>query len=68
MQILAREREVKTLDKLYNSTHPEFLAIYGRRRVGKTFLIRQFFKEKGTYFEVTGIKNGPYKHQLFFFF
>ena len=63
-QILAREREVKLLEKLYDSKQPEFLAIYGRRRIGKTFLIRQFFKEKGIYFELTGIKNGSYKHQL----
>ncbi len=67
MQILAREREVKILEKLYSSGQPEFLAIYGRRRIGKTFLIRQFFKEKGIYFEVTGIKNGSYKHQLYSF-
>ena len=64
MHILAREREVKILEKLYDSGHPEFLAIYGRRRIGKTFLIRQFFKEKGIYFELTGIKNGSYRHQL----
>jgi len=64
VQILAREREVKILKKLYDSNQPEFLAIYGRRRIGKTFLIRQFFKEKGIYFELTGIKNGSYKHQL----
>jgi AAA+ ATPase superfamily predicted ATPase len=47
MQILAREREVKILEKIYDSDQPEFLAVYGRRRIGKTFLIRQFFKEKG---------------------
>src|SRR3990167_4602565 len=64
MQILAREREIKILEKIYDSGQPEFLAIYGRRRIGKTFLIRQFFKEKGIYFELTGIKNGSYKHQL----
>ena len=64
MQILAREREIKILEKIYDSNQPEFLAIYGRRRIGKTFLIRQFFKEKGIYFELTGVKNGSYKHQL----
>ena len=64
VRIFAREREVKILEKVYHSKQPEFLAIYGRRRIGKTFLMRQFFKEKGTYFELTGIKKGSYKHQL----
>ena len=64
MSIFARERELSVLKKLYNSNQSEFLAIYGRRRIGKTFLIRNFFKEKGIYFELTGIKNSSYKHQL----
>jgi len=64
MEIFARQKELKTLEKLYYSTGPEFLAIWGRRRIGKTFLIRQFFKNKGIYFELTGIKDGSYKQQL----
>ena len=62
--IFARQNELKILAKIYNSNQPEFLAIYGRRRIGKTFLIRQFFKRKGLYFELTGIKNGSLKQQL----
>ncbi len=62
--IFAREKEIKILGKIYQSNHPEFLAIYGRRRIGKTFLIRQFFKKKGLYFELTGIKNGSLRQQL----
>ena len=38
MNIIGREKEVKELSKLFNSNKPEFVAIYGRRRVGKTFL------------------------------
>ncbi len=62
--IFARKRELKVLEKAYESGQPELLAIYGRRRIGKTFLIRQFFKTKGLYFELTGIKEGTYKQQL----
>ena len=51
--IFARKRELKILEKAYESGQPELLAIYGRRRIGKTFLIRQFFKNKGLYFELT---------------
>ena len=42
--IIGREKELEILDKLLNSKTAEFLAIYGRRRVGKTFLIHEFFK------------------------
>lgn len=63
-QIFARQQELKVLDKIYRSNLPEFLAIYGRRRIGKTFLVRQFFKKKGLYFELTGIKDGSLKQQL----
>jgi len=63
-KIFARKRELDILSKIYSSNQSEFLAIYGRRRIGKTFLIRNFFKEKGRYFELTGIKNGSLKYQL----
>ena len=36
MQILAREREQQLLEELLTSGKPEFPAVYGRRRVGKT--------------------------------
>ena len=65
--ILCRQRELAILNKLYRSQKPEFLALYGRRRIGKTFLIRQFFKNKGLYFELTGLKKGSCKQQLYSF-
>lgn len=62
--IFARAQEIKLLQQLYNSKKPEFLAVYGRRRVGKTFLIREFFKNRGTYFALTGVKNTSMRKQL----
>lgn len=53
-----RTSERARLERLLNSPRPEFLAIYGRRRVGKTFLIRQFFAGKANVFEVSGRYNG----------
>lgn len=44
--IIGREEEQKQLQKLLNDDQPAFLAIYGRRRVGKTYLIKSFFQEK----------------------
>lgn len=62
--ILGREREVRILRDIFKSRDPEFLAIYGRRRVGKTHLVREFFSNKGIYFEITGQKDGKLKEQL----
>jgi AAA+ ATPase superfamily predicted ATPase len=62
--IIGRNDEKKKLAKILHSGEAEFLAIYGRRRVGKTFTIREFFKNKGLYFEVTGQKDATFNEQL----
>lgn len=62
--IIAREKELAELEDIFHSNYPEFLAIYGRRRVGKTFLISEFFCNKGLYFELTGIKDASIATQL----
>ena len=38
-EIIGRKYEIAELKRYYNSGRAEFVAIYGRRRVGKTFLI-----------------------------
>lgn len=63
-EIIGRLQEIKILERLYTSETAEFLAVYGRRRIGKTFLISRFFKDKGVYFEVTGSKNASKKEQI----
>ena len=62
--IIGRKNEKETLKGILKTNQAEFLAIYGRRRVGKTFLIREFFSNKGLYFEITGQKDGSIKEQL----
>lgn len=62
--IIGRADEKERLSRILGSKSAEFLAIYGRRRVGKTFLIRNFFTDKGVYFELTGEKDAVYKMQL----
>ena len=62
--IFARQKEIKVLSQLFQSGKPEFLAVYGRRRVGKTFLIREFFRNQGLYFALTGVKGASIKKQL----
>ena len=41
--IIGREEEQRKLQKIFDSKEAEFVAVYGRRRVGKTYLIRNFF-------------------------
>lgn len=63
-RIIAREKETKELLKVYKSEEAQFVAVYGRRRIGKTYLIQEFFKGKGHYFELTGSLNANLKEQL----
>lgn len=61
--IIGRARERKELNRLLASKEAEFLALYGRRRVGKTFLVREHF-QKQLCFELTGIKDANVNEQL----
>jgi len=63
MKIIGRNAEKEILDQCLSSGKPEFLAVYGRRRVGKTFLIREHCK-KHIVFALTGAVNTPIKRQL----
>ena len=45
-KLVGREQEIKLLKEYSASGRPEFVAIYGRRRVGKTFLVNQLFAGK----------------------
>lgn len=51
---VGRKKELKILNGLYESNSTEFVAVYGRRRVGKTTLIAEAFKGKITFMN-TGI-------------
>ena len=56
-RIIGRKNELEELERLYHSERPEFVAVYGRRRVGKTFLIKQALKGRIT-FQHTGVSPG----------
>ena len=63
--IIGRVAEQRELAEVYASSQAEFVAVYGRRRVGKTFLVVNSFQtRKGSYFQTTGIKNGAMRIQL----
>ncbi|MCU0435981.1 MAG: ATP-binding protein [Bacteroidia bacterium] len=63
MAIIGRKKEVEILDRLLRSNDPEFLAVYGRRRVGKTFLIREKLG-KNIVFGCTGLLDASNEQQL----
>ncbi|MBP9778225.1 MAG: ATP-binding protein [Rickettsiaceae bacterium] len=66
--LIGREIEKKILEDFYKSNQAEFLAIYGRRRIGKTYLIKQFFaKSNAIFFHATGLKDGSLNEQLSMF-
>ncbi len=61
--LIGRHREQRTLHEALASSEAELVAVYGRRRVGKTFLIREFFAEQMA-FELVGIHDGGMRDQL----
>lgn len=60
---VGREKEKAILQEALNSREAEMVAVIGRRRVGKTYLIKETFKDK-ILFEVTGLQAAPLKEQL----
>ncbi len=71
--MVGREKELKELNKLYDSGRAELVAIYGRRRVGKTYLVDEAFQGRIT-FRHAGLStlndgtNGLLKAQLDHFY
>lgn len=61
--IIGRESEKRILDEAMRSSKSEFIAITGRRRVGKTFLVKEFF-ENNLAFQTAGMSNENTAHQL----
>ncbi len=61
--IVGRKKEQMLLDSYMSSNKAEFIAVYGRRRVGKTFLIKQMYENEFDFY-ITGIYGGSKKEQL----
>jgi len=62
-RVIARTRAKEVLAKAYASEEPSLVAVVGRRRIGKTFLIREVFKQQLA-FHVTGIAKANLEGQL----
>ena len=63
MKIIGRKTEMETIKSFLKDDKAHLLAVIGRRRVGKTFLIREVYKEEKV-FEMTGLKDADLNKQL----
>ena len=61
--LIGREKETALLREYISSDRPEFIGLYGRRRVGKTFLVNQVLKDQLT-FSVSGLLYGKKSEQV----
>jgi uncharacterized protein len=61
--MVGRVEEIKILDDALQSAQSELIAIYGRRRIGKTYLIREYFA-KQLVFSMSGLYEGTIAEQL----
>ncbi len=61
--VIGRESEIEILKSLLGSDRSELIAIYGRRRIGKTFLIREVY-ESHIQLAITGLHKGQLYEQL----
>lgn len=65
MEIFGREKELKTLKSLYEKRGSQLVAIYGRRRVGKSYLVDYFGKNiASTYFSFEGLERQSSQEQI----
>ena len=64
--LTGREKELRIFRDAGQDDHSRFIAVYGRRRIGKTFLIREAFGYRFT-FQHAGISGGSLSEQLYAF-
>ena len=62
-KLIGRVEEINILKEALTSPEAEMISIIGRRRVGKTFLVKQVYAEQID-FEASGIQKAPFSEQL----
>jgi hypothetical protein len=63
MNLIGRKGNKENLKNCLDSNQSCLVAVYGRRRIGKTFLIRQYFADNMV-FDIIGLHNGSLQDQL----
>ena len=66
-KIIGRKRELQQLEEAYKAEESLFVVVYGRRRVGKTFLVREAFDDKLAFY-ATGVNRENKDVQLMYFY
>ncbi|SCY49426.1 hypothetical protein SAMN02910451_02815 [Butyrivibrio hungatei] len=61
--LIGRENEIKRLDRAMSEKEAQLIIVYGRRRVGKTFLINEYY-DNSFAFKFTGSENQKNREQL----
>lgn len=62
-KIIGRKEEMEVLQSAIGTKESELIAVFGRRRIGKTYLIRNYYEDRIA-FELTGMNEGSLKAQL----
>lgn len=62
--IIGRKKEIQELQRIHDKSEASLVVVYGRRRVGKTYLVNQMFANKGFAFKVTGLYDQTKRTQL----
>ena len=65
--IIGRLKEQEQMAISLQSNHAEFVVVYGRRRIGKTFLVKEYFKEQFSFYS-TGVLSRKSKDELMAFY
>lgn len=61
--MVGRKKEIRRLEEARENPESEFIAVYGRRRVGKTYLIRQAYQNQFSFYH-TGVARGRMEDEL----
>ena len=61
--LVGRKQQIEDLQEVLASNRPEMMALVGRRRVGKTYLVRQVFAGRID-FELTGLQDDNKEAQI----
>lgn len=64
--LIGRQKEIELLNKIYEDNTSHFVSVYGRRRIGKTYLVNETYKDN-MLFHHSGVAGGSLKEQLFAF-
>jgi len=65
--MIGRKKEIKLLNEICELDESSLVTIYGRRRIGKTYLVNHMFKKHRQdclFFEFTGAYNGDKRTQI----